>query len=611
MMLSLRSRWALALALFLVLWGARLVVVDRFGSDIPFWDQWDKEADKLYAEWFESRDAKHLILPHNEHRIFPTMALNLGLVLVSGQWDARMESVVSAALNALVLAGFFGWISGRVGRGWALAIGFILAAVGSAPIPWENVVSGFQTQFYFLIGFSLLAIGGVLFAPAFSGRWWLSIVVAGLALVSMGSGMLCAAPIAAIAAFRWAARRMSRRDAIAALTVAVAIGAAGAALHTSVPYHEVLHARSAGMFLLYFAQCLAWPLPQHPWLAALFWLPWLTLALLRLKEWRGPKSPNHQANSPKPSAAEVASDMILAIGIWVLAQAAAVSYSRSGSGELPASRYGDVFALGFIASFGAFAVLAPRLRRAPLFAGAWLLPAGICVALATREVWTGSLPGKKNELTTYEQNVRQFLLTGSFASVQPGSLPYPSADDLARILRRPPVRAILPAVIRPPLALEEFAESVTTPAPPLLHRRIRAQLETGEWRSAPLPMGNGWWMFETAGHPGEGGSTLELISATDARTLAVIEPSRLPGNSWRAAYVPAPREPAVLRARVTGNAQWLAISEPVEISTLGYRAWQLAKQGRWVMFIGLLGGFVAAAASLVARTPKTATPPSA
>ena len=58
MTLSRTYRWALALALFLTLWGARLVVVDQFGSDIPFWDQWDKEADKLYAEWFESRDAK-------------------------------------------------------------------------------------------------------------------------------------------------------------------------------------------------------------------------------------------------------------------------------------------------------------------------------------------------------------------------------------------------------------------------------------------------------------------------------------------------------------------------------------------------------------------------
>lgn len=581
-----RCRWLLALALFLMIFGARLVVIERFGSDLPFWDQWDKEGDKLYAEWFGARDAKHLLLPHNEHRILPTLVLNLGLVHLTGQWDARLQSVVSAALNAAVLAGFFLWLSRHLTRGWLGATALVIAAVGVAPIPWENIVSGFQTQFYFLIGFSLLALGGLLLAPAFSWRWWGAIVCAGLALVSMGSGLLCAAPVAALVLLRVRERSAPRRALVATLAVALALGAAGAALHTRVAYHEALHARSAEMFLVYVARCLSWPLPQYPWLGPLLWLPWFVLAATRLAAFvRGRTSATDGEHAPTP-----ANDFLLAAGLWVLAQIAAVSYSRSGTGEFPASRYGDVLALGFIVSFCACAALAGRFRWAPWLAAAWLIPAGTSLALATRHSWTVSLPAKKSELVAYEENVRQFVATGVFVKPEHPALPYPSADALARILRREPIRAILPASVRAPLPLDGFSNSPGIAIPPTGPRRVRALTAPGEWRSAPLPAGEGWWVFDTAGHFDRAGAALEIVSAADGRVLSRIAPSKPPGHSWRLAYAPAPREPAVLRARVAGAQDWIAFSEPAEISTLSYRALRLAKQGRWLVLAGAVTG---------------------
>jgi hypothetical protein len=115
-------------------------------------------------------------------------------------------------------------------------------------------------------------------------------------------------------------------------------------------------------------------------------------------------------------------------------------------------------------------------------------------------------------------------------------------------------------------------------------------------------------MFETAGYAGQAGSALELVSAATGQTIATIQPSRLAGNSWRAAYAPAPDEPALLRMRAASAAHWIAISEPIEMSALGYRAWQLAKHGRWVFFIGLIGGLIVAGVALFLADPVAQSP---
>src|SRR5687767_13003501 len=87
-------RVALCVVLFCTVWGTKLAVLDRFGTDLPFWDQWSKEGDDLYPAWLEERPVwRTLFAPHNEHRIAPTLALNLGLVIAGGQWDARVQCI--------------------------------------------------------------------------------------------------------------------------------------------------------------------------------------------------------------------------------------------------------------------------------------------------------------------------------------------------------------------------------------------------------------------------------------------------------------------------------------------------------------------------------------
>jgi len=77
---SKNFNWRLAAwlsALLLVVLGAKLWVIQVYGTAVPYWDQWD-EAKRFFKPWLEG----HLtwgawFAPHNEHRIFFTRALDL------------------------------------------------------------------------------------------------------------------------------------------------------------------------------------------------------------------------------------------------------------------------------------------------------------------------------------------------------------------------------------------------------------------------------------------------------------------------------------------------------------------------------------------------------
>ena len=601
---------ALALGLFLAVWGAKLVAIDRYGSDLPYWDQWAKEGDHLLTPWFERHELwQNLFLPHNEHRIAPTLALNLALVAGGGQWDARVQCAASAALHAALATGLFLWALARLPRPWALAFGAVLLLAVAPPIAWENVLGGFQSQFYFLAGFTLLALGGLLSTPALSPRWCGGLACALLALVSMGSGLLLAAPLAAVAALRLVSKNSPRRDALLTLGAALALGALGAVLRTPTPWHDSLHAKTAAEFLLYAARCLAWPLPQHPWLAPLLWAPWFALLFLRVRSaFRSRLStPSSQLSALHAST----TDFLLAAGAWVLLQIAAVSFSRAGGGGLPASRYGDIAALGLIVAFAALAPLAsaqPARRRTFAILGATALAlVAVGVAVATRDVLAGPLPNKKQESLASERSVQAFVLTDDYATFATSPLPFPLPDWLARILRRPDIRAVLPTSVRAPLRLEHFSTTPTPPAPDLWERRTHSLTTAGDWRSAPLPPATlAWWKIETTGPA----FTPLLVSLTPPLSLApssalspssAIAPTRPPHPAeWRAAYVPAPRGPATLLARTDSPERWLAFTEPVEMSALSYRTRQLAQHGAWLAAAGLLP--LAAAALALRRS---------
>jgi hypothetical protein len=210
---------------WLVILGGKLATIGAFGTDLPYWDQWAKEGEHILMPWFRGQSfLTGLVSPHNEHRIVPTLLLNLGLVVGGGQWDARVQCIASAAVHATVLVGLVGWAWRRVGRNWGLAALGLAALIGALPIAWDNVLGGFQSQYYFLAGASLLAMERLLSAPVARWGWWVGLAFGLVALVCMGSGSAWWRPLSSGIVLLRAVRREPRgRDHVATF-LAAALG---------------------------------------------------------------------------------------------------------------------------------------------------------------------------------------------------------------------------------------------------------------------------------------------------------------------------------------------------------------------------------------------------
>jgi len=578
---------ALALALFALVWGAKLTVVGRFGSDLPNWDQWDAEGEQTFLPYLQHRlHFPDLFTPQNEHRVVCTKVLALGLLRLNGQWDARLECVVNAALHAALAVAILLYGCRLIDRRWHGAWLAAVAALIAPPVAWQNVLGGFHSQQVFLLGWSLAAIALLPTARAGSARWWGGIAGAVLALFSMGSGLLAAATVFAVLAVGGPPRETWRRHGVT-LAACLVIVAAGWMLRVYLPQDAPLQAHSPAAFLRALGHSLQWPAPWSAPLAALLWLPW---AWMSWRAWRGgDRAPAHHR-------------VLAAAGLWVVLQFAATAYARGAGGAWPASRYLDTVATGVLVNalvllVALSSVAAPGWRRRirGLFAVGWagIVAVGLWQHLST--VWRVDLPVVGAQMARRDANTRAYLATGDARHLD-GDIPYPNKAALIERLAHPEIRAILPASIRAPLPLAgeavppgSFATGGIAPATPAPDSMTSWGSYTadgvnarGIWRSAPLPAGprGGRWRIEVAGDLGRhAGLSLDVVSAATGEPLAAIAPAAPAPGAWNPVCLPAPRQPVRLVARDANPAAWFGFTAPVVIPALSWWALRLVALG--------------------------------
>lgn len=601
---------ALAACLFTLIVAAKWTVFERFGSPMPDWDQWDAEAVELLIPWHEGDHfLSHLFHPHNEHRVVMTKLQNLALCLANGQWDSRVEASTNAMLHAAIAAGLWVFARRRLAAAWHAPLFVVLLALFGLPFAWQNVLGGFHSQQYWLVGLSLLAMGLLPHARPWSAGWWLGAAACALALLSMGSGLLAGAVAVLVCGWRWVRAEIGTREAWPTLVVALACVALGLATRVDAPWHAHMKAKSASDFVLSMLHSLQWPWRDRNWLAAVLWLPWLLL-VWRILTWPRTTAPRQEECSGLGAAQRIA-----AMGGWGMAQILATAYARGAGADYPASRYMDTLALGaaanalalgWLLSQPAFSARGRNFHR--ILGLAWLAALGFGLRPMVRDNFTIELPDAKKYYLQAEANMRRYLATKDPAHLADRNIPYPSADALIERLARPSLRALMPVPLRTPLPLLQdpansggFLENDARRFPP--DRAPRRGLPdattpldhgtswgshgqgTGEWRSLPVnpTRPGGWLRFEMAGQIGEPGISLELRDAASGRLLSSVAPSKVPGNVWRSAYVPKPATPFVIAARDTDPARWLAFSGPIEMGPLSYWAWQANKHGLLIL----------------------------
>lgn len=426
-------------AVFLTIFSSKLWLIDQFSSSLPWWDQWAAEGWSLYIPFFENKLVfKDLFAAHREHRIFVNRVLALVLLVLNGQWDARLGMV----LNAIIAAGIgvtlsaFAWK--LLGKKHLAVICLFNTLVFSLPFSWECSVLGFIAN-YLLIAFALLAIWFLLEYKLFSGQWFLGILCALLSLVTMGSGFCAAASVLAIILLRVILRQGRPGENLTAMTILLAIVVAGLFLRASVPDHAIYKPANIRAFFVSFGQNLAWPNSDLPWTAFIVWLPSLLLFFAYIFR-----------RIDERSSAE----FILGFGLWVALQDAALSFSRSGG---ITSRHTVFLCLSLPINFLALLLLIHQQPVKPLLRQClvvililWLGNTGYNLSKMSDRTCFAEAVKFKQHLKQCEQNVSSFLQSDNIADLENKPLldiPFPDPKGLALVLRTPHIRAILPSCV--------------------------------------------------------------------------------------------------------------------------------------------------------------------
>ena len=200
-----------------------------------------------------------LFSPHNEHRILLTRLLSIALFELNGGWNPILQMMVNAVLHVCAIVLLMVAIRPIMPRSLFLPLVTFAIVLFVLPIGWENLLAGFQSQFYLLVIFSILALMGFAQAQAFDFRWWLSVLCTIGAFLSMASGALVA--VASFGVFFLqivVGVRRSKKD-YAALAALLLLSIALVALVPGIPGHEGLKAHSLSELKNALLICLDYP----------------------------------------------------------------------------------------------------------------------------------------------------------------------------------------------------------------------------------------------------------------------------------------------------------------------------------------------------------------
>ncbi|MGA3142895.1 MAG: hypothetical protein ABSF10_07605 [Verrucomicrobiota bacterium] len=583
------------LALLLVVLGAKLWVIQVYGTAVPYWDQWD-EARLLFKPWLEGHLTWNAwFAPHNEHRIFFTRALDLLELWFNRQWDPRLQMVINAFIHTGYACGLaYGlWIfTGRKHEG---LICFLLMPFFAFPFAAENTIHGFHSQEYFLSIFAVVTIIGLGFGSPGGGWWFCGLATAVMSLFTMGSGLLASLAVIGLLLLRRLKRRGTIQGQWITLGCSLAVFISGLILDVAIQKHG--HYR-AGRFLTFGEALLgnlAWPFINQPALLLVICLP---LVITVIKYFR--------SDFKDPRAAE----FVLTLGFWGFLEAAALAYGREHLGN--SSRYMDTLCTLSIASLASLFILGEnteyrRLSRplVGLLAMAW---AG-CLFLGMWQIsWATMGGGRAENYMQFsrrmglieEQNVRAFVVTDDPACLldKPfGEVPYPDAGVLVELLRDPNLLRIMPAACRPPLKLERDEKSdaalVLNGCPPGTPEQefmpvwgncSNGVALAGHFVSKPLCATLPKLSLKLSCGPGLESVSLQLVEQSTGRRIE-LHPE-ITGR-WQTIMVSAPQNPFRLEVTNQNHDTWVAVGEINQWGRFSYYALLLLNHAVVILLAGL------------------------
>jgi hypothetical protein len=435
---SFRSFFPWLVALFLAILGAKLWLVQLYGSPMWLWDQW-YEVKQFFRPWLEGRAGwQDYFAPYNEHRIFCTRMWDMGVILANGRLEPMLQMTMNAALHTTYACGLAFWLWDFLGRKNGALICCLLLPFFALPYAGENTIWAFNSQAYFQNAISLLTLVWLGFERAGHWRWWLGLVMAILGLFTMVSGLLTPLTVAGLAIFRILKSGRFDRGELITMGVGLAVTVLGASLLTPFPDDEPLKAHTLMQFIAALTRDLTWPFFQAPVMALVILLPLIVLAVVYFR---------------RVFEETTAAEFLLALALWSVLQAMALAYGRGNSGEdVPASRYMDKLNVLVIASLFATVLLARfwmNGARARKFA---MVPTLIFAAVIffglgriSQLVVDNLLAPTRMMNLVAEERVQRFMANGNELEFFEKPTVRPDPKVIEGVLHDPKLRTIMPA----------------------------------------------------------------------------------------------------------------------------------------------------------------------
>jgi hypothetical protein len=428
------------LFLFLLI---KIYIIYRYGNLVPYWDQWDSEAADLYPKWINGNlKFVDLLAPHNEHRIFTQRVLNLLLFELNARvWNPMLQMYVNAFLHTISLATLLYFFSKSLAPKFKILLFSLSLLLLSIPFGLENTLSGFQSQFYFLLLFTFLFLWGMSNFKVGTLRWWMAFLFGIFCPLSLASGAFSLIVGGLVLLIRKRNEKFVNQIPIWAILLPLIVGIISIYFTPNLPHHAGLKAQSFWQFITSFFSISSWPLRSHSFgglflgtiviQAPLFIFGYLFFSKISFR-------------SPKNL-------FIFSIALWLVAQILSIAYGRAAAPIT--SRYLDLFSIGIILNvYIVLNVISNEFKlNTNIFSHslsfAWLVL-----------IFAGFLPLIKNSISDLEfksrasaeqeKNVRSYLCNGNSEFLQKGRIPYPDKVRLKTLLDDSSIRSFLPSDLK-------------------------------------------------------------------------------------------------------------------------------------------------------------------
>ncbi len=405
--------------------GTRFMIVASYGNMTPYWDQWDAIIDRLLRPWIDGTlQWQEFIAPHNEHRVFTGRVLSLTLFLLNGR---VLNSMLEIAVNAVLYAGtmllLLHFLLKMIPEGRTRLATILFAALFlSFPLAVENILMN-NSSLYFILLFSFLFLYAISCRGPGGSFWDLLVLLSGLlACFSYASGALTLAAGIGVLGLQWILGVQRNRSTIIMIMVLAAMTIVAVHFTPSIPGHAPFKSRSILDFVFSLFKMTG---------GLVFYLPSLFFMYRQLQL--------------KPKADDP-TWFLFALCVWIFAQMSVIAYGR-GNGQVLASRYLDLYAVGFLANIVAILlnmrdpVLKWSVKPLSFWVMALFIGLGIFLPSIARELRATAASSAEGET-----RVRAYLATRDerVLNEQNASIPYPDAKRLKSLLDQKAVQSILP-----------------------------------------------------------------------------------------------------------------------------------------------------------------------